>query len=243
MPKLVILAGNSCVGKGPLKAALDKFRPDLAQRLQPLILYNSRAARPTEVDGVDYHFRPRAVIEQFRGDPNYLVMDVRGDLQALDLRELARLLRHGDAFFEGNAYVGAALLDCPLPRGATRLAVFLAPLCRDELVELKAAGVDLDEFIAAVMRCKLLRRMTKQRERLGLPDLQEVERRATSAAKELRLACRFQHVIPNHDAEGSENWDLFYHPIGDARRALRVFAALLQDLPTLHAEKWEDGLL
>ena len=63
MGRLVILSGPSCVGKGPLHAALKKFHPEIVARTPKFVLYDSRAPRPGEIDGVDYHFRSRAVIE------------------------------------------------------------------------------------------------------------------------------------------------------------------------------------
>ena len=58
--RLVILSGPSCAGKSPLDKALGRFYPELRAALQPVTLYNDRAPRPGEVDGVDYHFRRRA---------------------------------------------------------------------------------------------------------------------------------------------------------------------------------------
>ena len=107
--RLVILSGPSCAGKSPLERALARFHPDLHRRLQKVVLFNSRDPRPGERDGVDYHFRPRNHIEGLRSQEKFAVLDVRGDLQALDLSELASLLERGDAFFEGNPFVGRLL--------------------------------------------------------------------------------------------------------------------------------------
>ena len=98
MAKLLLLSGPSCVGKGPLLAALGKFYPSLITDWKKLVLYNSRAPRPGEIDGKDYHFRKREVIEAFEGDKNYLVADVRGDLQAVDLKQLRGDIRMSDIF-------------------------------------------------------------------------------------------------------------------------------------------------
>jgi guanylate kinase len=57
--RLVILSGPSCAGKSPLRTALAKFHPDVWERLQKLVLFNSRAPRPGEHDGVDYHWSER----------------------------------------------------------------------------------------------------------------------------------------------------------------------------------------
>src|ERR1039457_675133 len=111
--RLVILAGPSCVGKSPLARALARFNPELHQRLQKLVLYNSSDPRPGEKDAVDYHFRTRAQLKATRKEKKFAVLDVRGDAQALDLPELAALLKRGDAFFEGNPFVARVLLTHP----------------------------------------------------------------------------------------------------------------------------------
>jgi guanylate kinase len=98
--RLVILSGPSCVGKSPLKRALARFHPQVWNRLRKLVLSNSRAPRPGEVDGEDYHFRTRNQIESLRLYHRYAVLEVRGDLQALDVEELKALLERSDAFFE-----------------------------------------------------------------------------------------------------------------------------------------------
>jgi guanylate kinase len=238
--RLVILAGPSCVGKSPLAKALARFYPELSARLQPVVLYNSRAPRPGESDGVDYHFRSRADIEALRREPDrHVVMDVRGDLQALDLTELDALLAKGDAFFEGNPFVGCALLTHERLTSVPRLSIFVAPLSRDELSYLaRQRGVSLPELVADVMRRKLLRRTSRQKGMLSLPDLENIERRCGSAYSELGFAHRFDHVIPNHDGEDSEHWDAFDYPLGDARRALLTVAALLEGHTPEGVEHW-----
>ena len=242
MGRLVILSGPSCVGKGPLHTALKKFYPREAERLQQVVLYNSREPRPVERDGEDYHFRPRAEIQAFQGDKDYLVMDVRGDLQALDLAALRDSLAKGDAFFEGNPFIGTALVGLA---GVEKLSVFVSPLSREEIVELKdpARKIDLPAFVTDVMRRKLLRRTQRQKGILSLRDLENIEKRAGSAYREMCEAWRYQHVMANHDGEDSENWDAFYYPLGDARRSLAAFVALLQGETPPGVETWEPDLI
>lgn len=125
--RLVILSGPSCVGKSPLDKALGRFYPELRGTLRKLVLYNSRAPRPGEVDGVDYHFRMRNQVEALRAEDRYAVLDVRGDLQALDVDELHAMLQDSNAFFEGNPFVGRALQMDPRLAGVERLSIFLSP--------------------------------------------------------------------------------------------------------------------
>jgi guanylate kinase len=239
--RLVILSGPSCVGKSPLKAAVAKFYPEIWNRLQQLVLFNSRAPRPGERDGVDYHFRQRSQIEALRSSENHVVLDVRGDLQAVDIEGLTARLARGDAFFEGNTFVGRTLQTHPLLADVERLSIFLSPLGKDEIAYLKSPGrnIQLSEFVTEVMRRKLLRRTRRQRGELSLADLENIETRARSAYRELRDAWHFQHVIPNHDGEDSEHWDAFYYPIGDARKALEAVAALLKGGSSA-SERWEE---
>lgn len=239
------MSGPSCVGKSPLVKALARFQPEWSSRLQPLVLYNSRSPRPGERDGIDYHFRMRGQIEAFRANSRYTVLDVRGDLQALDLEELRSLLNSGEVIYEGNPFVGMAILKDGSLRGVTKLSVFLSPLTSEEVLYLKAPErhVSLKDFVTDMMRRKLLRRTRRQKGELSAKDLENIERRAGSAYAELQQACHFAHVIPNHDGEDSDNWDAFYYPLGDARQALNAFVSLLEGKASSRSERWEPDLL
>jgi len=242
--RLVILSGPSCVGKSPLAEALERFFPEASGKLQPIVLYNSRSPRPGERDGVDYHFRTREQVEALRGDDRYVVLEVRGDLQALDLEVLSELLGNGDAFFEGNPSVGRLLQTHPELAQVPRLSMFVAPLSREEILYLRDEGnVHLPDLVTDVMRRKLLRRTRRQKVELSLKDLENVERRAGSAYTELKEAHHFDCVIPNHDGEDSDNWEAFGYPLGDARKTLLAVGALLEGRVPDGLEEWEDDLL
>jgi guanylate kinase len=216
----------------------------MAASLQKLVLYNSRQPRPGEIDGSDYYFRQRQEIEALRQRSTFTVMEVRGDLQALNLDGLRQQLDSGDVLFEGNPYVGDALLAAKL-EDLAKVAVFVAPLSAAEIKWLKsqAETVDLPALVTDIMRRKLLRRTQRQKGILSLPDLENIERRAGSAYFELKLACHFDWVLPNHDGEDSENWEAFYYPLGDARTLLLDFVAILAGEEPQFAEKWGPGLL
>jgi guanylate kinase len=126
-----------------------------------------------------------------------------------------------------------------------KLSIFVSPLSREEIVYLKAPerNVFLPEFVTDVMRRKLLRRTRRQKQELSAKDLEEIEIRAGSAYREMGEAWRFQHVIANHDGEDSDHWEAFYYLIGDARKTLESFAALLQGSVPPGVEKWEENLL
>jgi guanylate kinase len=240
--RLVILSGPSCVGKSPLKRALARFYPEVWNRLRKLVLSNSRAPRPGEVDGEDYHFRTRNQIEALKLNHRYAVLDVRGDLQALDVEKLKAVLERGDAFFEGNPFIGRVLQTHPLLADVQRLSIFLSPLSKAEIVYLKAPerNVSLEHLLTDLTRRKLLRRTRRQQGELSLKQLENIETRASSAYHELREAWHFQYVIPNHDGEESDNWEALYYPIGDARTSLHAVVALLGGAVPPVVEKWEE---
>lgn len=245
MGKLVILAGPSCVGKSPLEKALKRLYPEVHSQLQPLILYNSRAPRPGETDGKDYHFRSRAYISDLKSDKRYVVMDVRGDLQALDVEQLLSDLEESDLLFEGNPFVGKSLLEHSQLTDIPKVSAFMSPLSREEIEHLKNTDppAELPALVTDVMRRKLLRRTRKQKGELSIKDLENIEKRAGSAFTEMQDAHLFDHVIPNHDGEDSENWDAFYHPLGDARKSLQAFVLLLEGKTTSLVEDWGKDLL
>lgn len=244
MGRLIILCGPSCVGKGPLYTALKTFYPEAAAKLRKLVLYNSRSPRPAEIDGRDYFFRSREEIEELRQKKNFIVLDVRGDLQAIDLPAAKQMLGGGDLFFEGNPFVGRKLQEA-LASTRRVLSIFLSPLSHEEIVFLQTLEreVRLEDFLTDVMRRKLLRRTQRQKNILSLKDLENIERRAVSAYTELKEACHFEYVIPNHDGEDSDNWDAFYYPVGDARKTLLAFAELLAGKVSPFVEKWSEQLL
>ncbi len=243
--RLIIFSGPSCVGKSPLAKAFARFFPEQHAIMQSLVLYNSRSPRPGETNGVDYHFRSRHEIEKLKEQDRYAVMEVRGDLQALDLDELSGNLKKGNVLFEGNPFVGRLLQTHPALEGINRLSIFMSPLSKEEILFLKSANpsVALPDFITDVMRRKLLRRTHKQKGELSLKDLENIEKRASSAYAELQDAHHFKYILPNHDGEDSENWDAFYYPVGDARKALLSFAAILKDETPDYTESWGKDLL
>jgi len=128
--RLVILSGPSCVGKTPLAKALAKFYPELHGKLHRLVLFNSRSPRPGEIDGVDYHFRTREQVESLRKENRYAVIEVRSDMQALDVQELQSFLQRGDVFFEGSPFVGREMQMHPQLAEVSKLAVFVSPLSK-----------------------------------------------------------------------------------------------------------------
>jgi guanylate kinase len=242
--KLILLTGPSCIGKSPLEKALAKLYPDIRDSLHKLLLYNDRSPRPGEKNGIDYYFITTEQLNLYKDNTDFIFMNVRGDLQALDIRELLKILEKKHAFFEGNPYVAKAILDHPRLASFPKLSVFLSPLSKDEIMELKdpERKVDFPKLLSEIMRRKQLRRKTKQKVEISLNDLEDIERRVKSAYEELCMAPQFDYVIPNHDGEDSDNWEMFYYPLGDARKTLLTFIELINGNVPATAEKWDKEL-
>lgn len=238
MAKLFVLSGPSCAGKSPLCGAVERLYPQIYEEFERMILYTSRPPRAGETDGRDYFFRSNDFIESLRSNSDIVVMTVRGDLQALNTRDL--ISKKGKLLYEGNPFIGKKLLDLD---GA--VGVFLSPLSGDEVELFRGMKekIGMKDLITEVMRRKLLRRAEKQKGILSLEALEEVERRALSAYAEMREAYLFDYIIPNHDGEDSENWDAFYYPLGDARRSMLSLVDVLEGREPRFFERWERDLI
>jgi len=244
MGRLIILTGPSCAGKSPLKKALYRLHPHTAASLQEVVLYTSRSARPGEREGHDYYFRDRGEMKKMQMDDTFIVMNVRADIQALDLADLMGQLESGDVLYEGNPYIAQRFLQLPSLQNRECISIFLSPLNKEEMAFItNVEHIVTSEFVTEIMRRKLLRRLKSQKGVVSLPDLRDIEHRAHAAFDELKCACLFDYVIPNHDGEDSENWDAFYYPIGDARRALHAFVNILEGRTDHTVEHWENGII
>ena len=179
-----------------------------------------------------------------RSDQCFIVMNVRADLQALDIHELLRVLKRSDMLFEGNPFTGSILLTEPSLRAVNKTSIFISPLSRDEVVALRnSRGISIEKAVTLIMRQKLLRRARRQKGTLTAKDIRDIAIRARSAYKELAKAYMFDYVIPNHDGEDSEHWDLLGEPVGDARRTLLSVVAILKGRRPPVAEIWQPGLI
>ena len=244
--RLIILSGPSGVGKTPLKSTLDKHFPEIRNQLIKIVLYNSRNPRPGETEGQDYHFRSRNYLNQLRQDEQYIVIDVRGDIQALNLIELGPLLENHTVLFEGNTYIALEILKRFESDLKTKLlSVFLSPMSKAEiqLVQKYKRNTDFHYLLTTLMYKKLERRLQNYGKTLTSKRRENLTIRSQEAYYELKQAWRFDWIIPNHDGEDSDNWHVMPYPIGDAQISLHTFVDLLQKGHSDFAEKWEKNFI
>jgi guanylate kinase len=231
MPQFLILSGPSCVGKGPLLDALRRVYPELT--FGRPVRYTSRALRPGETDGVEFHFRSA---EEIRALPpeRFLVGPMRNQWQALDLDEVEALLAtHERVLTELYPPMVPPLLEHPRLRAATShfeiRTVFLIPLTDEELAALAAHAPERtrEEIVADVMRSKQVWRALKQGKLLTAAEWEDIAIRAGQAYAEMQYARAYTDVIVNHDGEDSDHWR-FTPPLGDAGRTLRELARIMR---------------
>ena len=233
------------MGKTPLINAFARINPKLFKKMKKLVLYNSRPPRPGEIDGQDYFFRSEKEIRQMQKNNDFLLFEARGYLQALDFDRLKKLLTKSDVFYEGNPFIALELYKHPAFSSLKKLGIFLSPLSQKELKNILTGQerIQAKKQIAEMMRRKLLRRNSKYSKRLTESVKKNIEIRVQTVYEELTLARQFDFVIPNHDGEDSDNWDLFDFPIGDAAAALKAFANLVQGKKSKIAEKWRKDII
>lgn len=256
MSRLVIYSGPACVGKGPLRIALEKhyeeYRPG---RVGKPVLYVSREPRAGkgETEGNPYHFRTVEQIQSMvRADPaRYISGWIRDkeQFQALDLKETSDLLqKHSLVLLEVYYTLGGKLLEQQhqdyLPSNVETDSVFISPLSMRDICDLKIQGADLQKKIVQLMRRKLDRRETESEEKRQV--------RSEWAYTEMQNAFRYGQVVVSYDGEDSDNWGLprnkdddwsLPFPVGAAKRTLEAFVQVLQRGSSRFTEHWSSDVL
>jgi guanylate kinase len=166
---LLVLAGPSGVGKGTIVAALRRRHPELWESVS----YTTRAPRPEEVDGVDYHFVSRPAFEALRDADGFLEwFEVFGDLKGTPRAPVVERLADGvDVLLEIDVQ-GALKVKREFPDA---VLVFVKPPSPEELA----------------------RRLTER----GTETAADLERRLAAAAEEEARAPEFDAVVVNDDLE------------------------------------------
>ena len=169
MARVLVITGPSGVGKGTLIRGLMQRIPNLELSVSA----TTRAPRPGERDGVDYHFLSEPEFERRVREGDFVEhADYAGRRYGTLRSELDDRLRAGvpvvlEIEVQGARQVRAAMPDAVL--------VFIAPPSLDAL------------------RARLVGR--------GTDDPQEVQRRLHVAEEELRARDEFRHVVVNDRLE------------------------------------------
>jgi guanylate kinase len=164
-----VITGPSGVGKGTLIRGLLQRVPELELSVSA----TTRAPRPGEVDGTDYHFLSPAEFEQRAGAGDFVEHATYSGASYGTLRsELDRRLRDGVPIVLEIEVQGARQVREAMPEA---LAVFIAPPSR------------------AALRTRLIGRGTDAPE--------QIERRMQTAERELEAQPEFARVVVNDRLE------------------------------------------
>lgn len=166
---LYIVSAPSGAGKTSLVKAL--LKNDQAIRLS--VSYTTRAARPGEVDGRDYHFVDRHRFEQMLAEGEFLEhAEVYGNYYGTSKGSISRDLNAGHDILLEIDWQGADQVKDHFPQSAS---IFILPPSFSALrTRLKGRGQDSDEVI---------------------------ERRLAAAAHDVAHAEAFDYIMVNDDFE------------------------------------------
>ena len=174
---LIVVSGPAGSGKTTLCGRLTGACPEGIRRV---ITCTTRAPRPGEVDGVDYHFLTRESFERQVAAGVFLEhAHVHGNL-------------YGPRAADVAAHLGAgydALLNVDVQGAATIRAKGAA--------DPRLAAALVTVFIRVSDRAELRRRLTGR----GTDPADEIDRRVAAAEEELRHAGAYQHVIESGTRE------------------------------------------
>jgi guanylate kinase len=165
MARVLVITGPSGVGKGTLIRGLMERLP----KLQLSVSATTRAPRPGEHDGVDYHFLSRAEFARRVADGDFVEhADYAGRSYGTLRSELEDRVRAGVPVVLEIEVQGARQVRAAMPEA---VQVFIAPPSLDAL------------------RTRLIGR--------GTDEEGEVERRLQVAEQELTAQPEFGHVVVN----------------------------------------------
>ncbi len=174
---LIVVSGPAGSGKTTLCSRLTEACP---QGIRRVITCTTRAPRPGEADGVDYHFLTRESFERQVAAGVFLEHAlVHGNL-------------YGPRAADVAAHLGAgydALLNVDVQGAATIRAKGAA--------DPRLAAALVTVFIRVSDRAELRRRLTGR----GTDPADEIDRRVAAAEEELRHAGAYQHVIESGTRE------------------------------------------
>jgi guanylate kinase len=163
--RVFVITGPSGVGKGTLIRGLMERHP----QLELSVSATTRAPRPGEADGVDYHFLSREEFDKRVAEEEFVEhADYAGRSYGTLRSELEARVQDGTPVVLEIEVQGARQVRAAMPEA---VQVFIAPPSLDAL------------------RTRLIGR--------GTDDAEEVERRLRVAEQELAAQPEFAHVVVN----------------------------------------------
>lgn len=235
--RLILISGPSCVGKGPLTAAVKHFRPDV--KFTKLSVIKSKQSRHniprpderTVWDNPDC-WRTQEEIDSLVGNDHFVVSKCYGFSQAVNLDLIVN-------FPEPTILMEMYYPMVPMIVAARRLkdvkieTVFISPISDEEIAFVQKCGFDSDAVIKALMADKQYHRIAFHKRKIDAEFLIDVKKRIEDSVLEIASRRNYKYVIVNRDGEGSPNWNRLAdgtfvgEPVGDAKTAMESLAKIL----------------
>ena len=149
---LYIISAPSGAGKTSLvKALIDDSEKNSGQQIRVSVSHTTRAKRPGEVDGVNYHFVDRAEFQRMIEHGDFLEQaEVFGNLYGTSQSHLQQTLDEGHDLILEIDWQGAQQVRKQMPHARS---IFILPPTQQALRQrLTNRGQDSDEIIDARMR-------------------------------------------------------------------------------------------
>ncbi|MBX8492178.1 guanylate kinase [Pseudomonas cichorii] len=149
---LYIVSAPSGAGKTSLvKALIDDSEKNSGQQIRVSVSHTTRAKRPGEVDGVNYHFVDRAEFQRMIEHGDFLEQaEVFGNLYGTSQSHLQQTLDEGHDLILEIDWQGAQQVRKQMPHARS---IFILPPTQQALRQrLTNRGQDSDEIIDARMR-------------------------------------------------------------------------------------------
>ncbi|MDR1664400.1 MAG: hypothetical protein LBR83_05705 [Clostridiales bacterium] len=217
MGTLIILSGPSGVGKGPMTKALELHCESTGKKITKHVLYNNRAMRKGEADGVTYHFVSKKQMISMR-DSNanryhlFYLSEDKEKCQMLDKEKLSEELNKNDlVLLEILPTQTETPKSVAVSGGHVVREIFISPLSDDEFKALGISDGERDSAATAVMLTKLINRDTEDWE-----DQLKRAKRAADEIKEARMHSNGKEKVffINHFGEDNRYmWDLLHDAI------------------------------
>ncbi len=237
--RLVLLSGASCVGKGPLTAALKQFRPDV--KFTKLSVIKSKASRHN-IPRPDEHeawsnpdcWRTEEELAGLASNDHFVIGNCHGFTQAVNL-DLIVNYPEQNVLMEMYYPMMPGLLTAKHLKNIKIETVFLTPVSEDEIQFAEKCGFNRETFIKSLMADKQFNRIQFHKRKIDSDFLEDVKKRISDSVLEIAESKNYNHIIVNRDGEGSPNWNrladgtFIAEPIGDAKNAMEHLAKILKD--------------
>ena len=242
MKKLILISGPSCVGKGPLLAALQRFYCQFNDipEIPVIRSWNSRPdGQPRDEKEKKLWFNEEYFLPEDKfaklDRARYFVGKCRDTSQAVDLEKITK--SDGERLILEIYYeLGTSLASHPFLENEIDVkTVFISPVSLDELNLLRHNNIDTDEYIRNLMINKQILRDIFKHKGLTQESIKSFISRAKRTPDEVNfLMSSYDKVIVCRDGEGHSNWkqapDGEFEgtpPTGNAGRALEELASFL----------------